>query len=447
MRPYLRVANVFEDRIDTTDVMEMNFTPEEFETYRLHHGDILLNEGQSLELVGRPAMFRGELDGVCFTNSLVRYQAGAPLVQEFALYQFRYWLRSGDFSAIANITTNIAHLGAGRFAELKIALPPVPEQRRIVAKLDELLARSRRAREELAEVPALLARYRESVLAAAFRGDLTADWREAHPEAEPASDVGSWERKRGRAHIGALLQADEELPRTWQSVWLGQAATLQVGYAFKSSEFETSGLRLLRGINIEPGAARWTDTVYIKPQRREEFQEYGLKEGDVVIAMDRPIISSGIKVACLSATDVPALLLQRVGRFRLRSSLSPQFLLLFLNSRSFRDRLEDRATGTQLPHVSAADIESARVALPPLAEQREIVRRIEAAFARINAIEAAVAAQRAALDAYDRALLARAFAGELVPQDPADEPAAALLARLRAERDEAPPTRGRRRRT
>src|SRR6185437_4842046 len=66
MRPYLRVANVFEDRIDLSNVLEMNFTPKEFETFRLRYGDILLNEGQSLEWVGRPAMFRGELPGACF---------------------------------------------------------------------------------------------------------------------------------------------------------------------------------------------------------------------------------------------------------------------------------------------------------------------------------------------------------------------------------------------
>lgn len=74
MRPYLRVANVFEDRIDTSDVMEMNFTPDEYETYRLGYGDILLNEGQSMELIGRPAIYRDEVPGACFTNTLVRFR-------------------------------------------------------------------------------------------------------------------------------------------------------------------------------------------------------------------------------------------------------------------------------------------------------------------------------------------------------------------------------------
>jgi type I restriction enzyme S subunit len=79
MRPYLRVANVFEDQIDTSDVMSMNFSPEEFEVYRLEHGDILLNEGQSPHLVGRPAMYRGEVAGACFQNTLVRFKASSGI--------------------------------------------------------------------------------------------------------------------------------------------------------------------------------------------------------------------------------------------------------------------------------------------------------------------------------------------------------------------------------
>src|SRR5690242_21963936 len=77
MRPYLRVANVYEDRIDTSDVMEMNFTAEEVEVYELKPGDVLLNEGQSIELVGRPAIYGGEVAGACFQNTLIRFRAYA----------------------------------------------------------------------------------------------------------------------------------------------------------------------------------------------------------------------------------------------------------------------------------------------------------------------------------------------------------------------------------
>jgi hypothetical protein len=118
MRPYLRVANVFEDRIDTSDVMRMNFTPREFEIYRLKEGDILLNEGQSLELIGRPAMYRNEVPGACFQNTLVRFRATELVDARYALIVFRSYLHNGQFQRIAKITTNLAHLGADRFSRL-----------------------------------------------------------------------------------------------------------------------------------------------------------------------------------------------------------------------------------------------------------------------------------------------------------------------------------------
>lgn len=134
-RPYLRVANVFDGRIDTEDVFNMPFTDQEFSRYKLHAGDILLNEGQSLELVGRPAMYLGAPEECCFQNTLVRFRSKSEIDAHYALKLFQHFLYSGRFMAIAKRTTSIAHLGVSRFADLKVALPPLPEQREIVSLL------------------------------------------------------------------------------------------------------------------------------------------------------------------------------------------------------------------------------------------------------------------------------------------------------------------------
>lgn len=168
MRPYLRVANVFEDRICTADVKQMNFSDKEYEIYRLNAGDILLNEGQSLELIGRPAMFRGEVDGCCFQNTLVRFQAARGVNPEFALLTFLDAMHRGRFRRIAKITTNIAHLGAARFAELGFPLPPEEEQSEIVrlyrGQVDDL--------KSMADTLQTTSSLRQSILAAAFKGEL-----------------------------------------------------------------------------------------------------------------------------------------------------------------------------------------------------------------------------------------------------------------------------------
>jgi len=139
MRPYLRVANVLEGQIDLTDVMTMNFTPAEYERFRLKAGDILLNEGQSHNLVGRPAMVDDKLDGFCFTNSLIRFRTGELVLPDFALLVFRHYLHAGVFSRIAKITTNLAHLGAERFSTLPFPLPPLDEQHEIASIAGTLL--------------------------------------------------------------------------------------------------------------------------------------------------------------------------------------------------------------------------------------------------------------------------------------------------------------------
>jgi len=139
MTPYLRVANVKENALDLSDVKEMNFTPAEQEIFRLQPGDVLLNEGQSKELVGRPAFFNGEIPGVCFQNTLLRFRVYECVIPIYALRYFQTCMHSGRFQQAAQQTTNIAHLSASRLAAIEFPLPPLPEQHRIVAKVDQLM--------------------------------------------------------------------------------------------------------------------------------------------------------------------------------------------------------------------------------------------------------------------------------------------------------------------
>ncbi len=183
MRPYLRVANVYEARIDVSHVLQMNFTPEEYESFRLEYGDILLNEGQSLEWVGRPAMFRNEIDGACFQNTLVRFRASNAVDRRFALVVFRTFLHTGAFRAIAKWTVNIAHLGADRFANMAFPLPPLGEQHRIVAEVERRLSVVDELEATVAVNLKRADRMRQAILRRAFAGRLVPQ----DPDDEPAS--------------------------------------------------------------------------------------------------------------------------------------------------------------------------------------------------------------------------------------------------------------------
>jgi type I restriction enzyme S subunit len=135
-KPYVRVANVYEDRLDLSDVLQMDFNERDFRDYKLQYGDILLNEGQSTELVGRPAMWRSEIEDCCFQNTLVRFQADRKrVIPEFALALFLRYYRAGEFAKISSKTSSVAHLGAGRFASMPFPLPPIKLQREFAKRI------------------------------------------------------------------------------------------------------------------------------------------------------------------------------------------------------------------------------------------------------------------------------------------------------------------------
>jgi type I restriction enzyme, S subunit len=140
LRPYLRTTNVLDGRINITDVLQMPMTDAEFERFHLKTGDVLLNEGQSLELVGRCCMYRGELGRPCaMQNQLLRFRAYPNTSASFAEQLFRYCQQTGTFSAISTQTTSVAHLGSTRFSCLRLKWPTdLREQEAIAAVLCDM---------------------------------------------------------------------------------------------------------------------------------------------------------------------------------------------------------------------------------------------------------------------------------------------------------------------
>ncbi|MBW2037933.1 MAG: restriction endonuclease subunit S, partial [Deltaproteobacteria bacterium] len=185
MRPYLRVANVFENRIDLSSVYEMNFTPSEYEIYALRYGDILLNEGQSLELVGRPAMFRDEIEGVCFQNTLVRFRSSDCIDKSYCLYAFLNQFYQKRYQKIARWTTSIAHLGATRFSNIEFPLCGPAEQKVIVQEIERHYSIADKAEEVVKAALKQSGRLRQSILKRAFEGKLVPQ----DPNDEPAEKL------------------------------------------------------------------------------------------------------------------------------------------------------------------------------------------------------------------------------------------------------------------
>lgn len=169
-RPYLRVANVYDGWIDYSDIRCMNFTPKEQEHYALNPGDVLLNEGQSIDLVGRSAIYEEEAGAYCFQNTLIRFRADkGRCFPEYARALFKFWLDQGRFMMVARQTTSVAHLGADRFAGMLLALPPLDEQARITALLKALQGRLREESTGIAKLRLLKAGLMDDLLTGRVR--------------------------------------------------------------------------------------------------------------------------------------------------------------------------------------------------------------------------------------------------------------------------------------
>ncbi|MEY9106489.1 type I restriction enzyme S subunit [Bradyrhizobium yuanmingense] len=346
-------------------------------------------------------------------------------------------------------------IGLRDLAAFKIDLPPLAEQRRIVAKLDALFARLARVRAELDRGVALYAQLRSQVFDSAISGQLVRtsaglSWSEAEKRSIEERRLTYLAARRGsrlRLDLESTVGFMGGERAGWLSCRLADVISLRVGHAFKSSQFSSLGIRLLRGANVAPERVDWTDTVRLPSEDAEDYAEFVLAEGDIVIAMDRPVISSGLKIAQISAVDAGSLLVQRVANPRPSSFIENDYLALILKSCLFKDQIEDHATGSDLPHISGNDILTTPCPLPPLELQRKIVEAAKGALSHLDRLEAEAAPARALLDRLEAAILTKAFKGELVAQDPNDEPAGVLLERIKAARAQdlqLQPKRGRR---
>ena len=245
-----------------------------------------------------------------------------------------------------------------------LPLPPLPEQTAIVRFLEHADARIHHAVQAKRRLIALLDEEKQAVIHRAVTRGLEPD--------VPLKPSGvEW--------LG-------DVPAHWDRVRLGRLIRLITGFPFKSEGFTQAeeDIRLLRGINISPARIRWDSVVRWPLAEFEDFSDFELLPGDIVLGMDRPIISSGIRVASIGFDDVPSLLLQRVARIRNLPELDRNFLLLLLQGKLFKDYLSPIFTGISVPHVSPEQIGAFRFALPPIGEQKAIVQHLAQATANLD---------------------------------------------------------------
>ncbi len=349
--------------------------------------------------------------------------------------------------------TTRSRVSRSNLGALELPVPPINEQRRIVAKLEALQSRSRRAREALEAVPTLLEKLRQSILAAAFRGDLTKDWRAKHKDVEPASVLlariraerrKKWEeaefakmrakgkapgddRWKGKYREPEAVDASglPELPKGWCWASVDDLSELQLGQQrapVHAAAKETHPY--VRTANI---TWRGLDLSDVKRMGFPDLERYLLRPGDVLLSeasgspteVGKPAIWRG---------EIPGCCYQKtLLRARpVSGSVSSEWLYLSFLADALLGRFARMAPGVGILHLTADRMLSWPVAIAPNEEQPRLLEVTVAALAAADQQEGPMNEVLARVDGLERAILAKSFRGKLVLQDPADEPAEAM---------------------
>ena len=338
---------------------------------------------------------------------------------------------------IRRFENEIANKGTGttfnaitgnQLKNFEIPVPPLAEQRRIVAKLDTLFTQLDAAVDSLKQTQTQLQRYRRSILKAAFEGELTRKGSDRRAE-KAGKDIGEcidavWiERK------GAAINKKTS-PERWEVVQLKETANLRrekVQPKDSSENLNFVGLKHIdSGVSI---LKRWGDASEVK-STKSRFYPNDVLYGKLRSYLDKAVIA---EMEGICSADILV--------FNTNSKMIPRFLVYLLHSQKFRNYAIATSSGITLPRTSWNALGEFTFALPPLAEQEQIVSELERCFSIADEVEATIAFELVRAEHLRHSILKHAFSGKLVPQDPNDEPASILLEKIRGEKKQQPKQR------
>jgi type I restriction enzyme S subunit len=353
-----------------------------------------------------------------------------PYLEMPARY-FLCYLRSPVFVRyVESVQMGIAYpaINDGQFFSGLIPLPPLAEQHRIVAKVDELMALCDRLEAQQADAESAHAQLVQALLnsltQASDATDFAANWQrlakyfhilfttepsidalkqallqlavmgklvQQDPNDEPAAELlkhvaeekvrlfveGKIKKQKAKVEV-AEEEKPFELPDTWEWVRLGEILSLTSGKGFKAEEYALHGARLFQIANVSLGYTKWEIENFLPENYLNEYPELVLKDGDVLIALNRPLLNGKMKVCIISEEDLPAILYQRVGRFSFYdSSVWPKYFYYYLQSHLFIGKLNESLQGSDQPFINQSQVVEFLFSLPPIAEQHRIVAKVD----------------------------------------------------------------------
>jgi type I restriction enzyme S subunit len=431
---FVRTTDISKGALDWGKVPFCQDAPTDEARFLLHRGDILISRAGS---VGLSALIEDAPPAV-FASYLVRFRLLPHVDRRFV----RYFLQSADYwSQINERAVGIAlqNVNAKKLSSITIPIAPLAEQARIVAAIETQFSRLDAATAALERARANLKRYRAAVLNAACSGRLVPT------EAELARREGrQYEDAAGRlkhSHFSKSTAPPAVAPDSLPEGWLWATPEMLAskhrnalsigpfGSNLKVSDYTDSGVPLVFVRNIRASSFGGPETRFVTAEKAVQLQAHSVEPGDILITKmgDPP------GDACIYPLGRPsAIITADCIRFQLNEVMGPtRFFVDAINSEIGRRQFKQITKGVAQQKVSLGRFKEIYLPVPPRAEQERIVAEVERRLSVVERMEAEIAAGLARAERLRQAILQRAFTGRLVPQDPVDEPASTLLARIR----------------
>ncbi len=402
-----------------------------------------------------------------FASYLIRFR---PLERIEALYIAYYLRTSAYWNRIYEESSGIAlaNVNARKLETIEVPLAPLPEQTRIVAAIEQQFTRLDSAVASLRSARAKVKQYRASLLKAAVEGELTREWRAAHPASEPGARLlarilaerrARWEEEQlAKMREKGITPGDEkwkqaykepqgpdveglpELPEGWCWATVEQIASFEArsiqsgpfGSALLHSEFQSSGVLAIGIDNVLDGAFSEGRQHRISFQKYEELKKFTALPLDVLIT-----VMATVGRCCVVPRDLEtAIITKHVYRISANQTIvNPYFLMYcFSGAPSVKLQLFGKVQGQTRPGINGEILKKIAIPIPSLPEQAQIVSELEERLSNIGPLEETIEHSLKRAEHERQSILREAFAGRLVEQDPDDEPASVLLERIRAER-------------
>ncbi|MCG9642096.1 restriction endonuclease subunit S [Vibrio sp. Isolate34] len=395
----LRITDIQDNRVDWSSVPYCKYESK-YESSRLKDNDIVV--ARTGATVGKSFLIEHAVEDSVYASYLIRLRLTKGTLPKYLakfLHTPSYWQQISEQKA----GIGQPNVNGTKLKTLKMPLAPLAEQKRIVEKLNEVLAQVDTIKARLDGIPDLLKRFRQSVLASAVSGKLTEEWR-------GGQSLKPWVTLNLNEVTSHVVDCPHSTPK-----WSDEGR-----YCVRTTAFNPFYLDLSEQgyVNDEVFAQR---TSRLKPESEDILYS---REGTVGIACQIP---KGVEL-CLG---------QRMVVIRTNEKVASKFLTIVLNSDHILRIVRELTIGSTAPRVNMKVIREYPIPVPDVTEQKEIVRLVDQYFAFADTIEAQVKKAQARVDNLTQSILAKAFRGELVAQDPTDEPADKLLERIAVARTEA----------